>query len=247
MGSGRIGMLRKVVSRTPIPSVVKRTQSGLRIVLYHHIGEDCSYTRQIGVSTTPEMFEAHVRRLVKEYDLVTLEDVRSGVLPRRPLLVTFDDAYRSVLDVAAPIMADHGIQPVFFVSTGPIFDGEALLDNLLSFAETESPEVLADVLGVPQGTSSNHVLRGIVPDWSSQRRQALRDRLATALGASAREWGTRSGLYLTPEDLKVLVDRFNFTLGCHTRTHVHVRGLEASEFEDELTKPMHQLEELTGI
>ncbi|MCH2162354.1 MAG: polysaccharide deacetylase family protein [Phycisphaerales bacterium] len=246
MTSGKVQMLRQVVARTPAPAILRRTQRGLRVVLYHHLAHDCSYTRQIDVSTSPDLFEAHIGKLVKDYDIVGLDDVLAGDLPRRPLLVTFDDAYRSVLEVGAPILASHGIRPVFFVSTAPVFEGEILLDNLLSHAETEEPRLLAEVAGVPRGTSTADILRGLLPDRTSAQRQELKGRLAEALGGSAKDWCERSGLYLKPEELTVLADRYQFSFGGHTRTHVHVRGLAQEELQSELTGPIQQLAGAVG-
>ncbi len=85
------------------PRLLKKLAGGLRAVLYHHLGEPCLFTRRIGVCTPPELFEAHIECLVCDYDIMSLDDVLDGTLPKRPLLITFDDAYRSALDVGAPI------------------------------------------------------------------------------------------------------------------------------------------------
>ena len=59
--------------------------------------------------------------------------VLSGNLPRRALLITFDDGYRSFVDVALPILRRLGLPSVLFV-TGACLEPYSLpLDNLLSY------------------------------------------------------------------------------------------------------------------
>lgn len=57
-------------------------------VVYHHIAEH----------------EDPLKYFVRHFDIVSGSDVVSGTLPRKPLLITFDDAYRSVLDTASTIL-----------------------------------------------------------------------------------------------------------------------------------------------
>lgn len=227
--------LLRVLARSPLPAVLRRLNPrGLRIVLYHHVGEDGPFTRRIGVTTPPERFEAHMKRLSRDYNAVSLRDVIDGNVPQRALLVTFDDAYRSVLDVAAPIAKACGVTPALFVTTAPVFEGEAQLDNLLSCAEEEAPDALSDMFGSP--ASASEIIRTRLPGRSAAEIRELRDRLAARLGASPREWAARMGLYLTPPDLKSLA-KAGFDFGCHTRTHVHLRGMLDDEMETRLPNP----------
>ncbi len=217
----------------------------LRSVIYHHIAEPCAFTRQIGVSTPPEVFESHVKRLSRDYDIVSLDDVLEEKLPKRPLLITFDDAYRSVLDVGAPILKTYGIQPVFFITTSPVFEGEILLENLLSYAEVEAPDAFAEILGVPPGTRTSTIVRHFLPGMSAGARVKLRDRLAVRLGSTSRELGQQMGLYLNPSDLPALDDA-GFSFGSHSRTHAHMRGIRGKELETEIAEPLKQIAEATG-
>ena len=236
--------LRRVLARSPLPAVLRRLNPhGLRVVLYHHVGEDGPFTRRIGVTTPPERFEAHMKRLSRDYNAVSLRDVLDGNVPQRALLVTFDDAYRSVLDVAAPIAKACGVKPLFFITSSPVFEGEAQLDNLLSCAEEESPDALSDMFGSP--ASASEIIRTRLPGRSAAEIRELRDRLAERLGASPREWAARMGLYLTPPDLKSLA-KAGFDFGCHTRTHVHLRGMLDDEMETEIAEPVRQIERATG-
>src|SRR5215470_13508145 len=105
----------------------------LRAVLYHHVTDHPSpLVDQLGVSTRPDVFEAHLCKLARNYEVVSLNTVLSGEMPRRALLITFDDGYRSVAEIALPILRRLGLPSVFFI-TGECLDRDSLpLDNILS-------------------------------------------------------------------------------------------------------------------
>ena len=89
----------------------------LRAVLYHHVADHASsLVDRLAATTPPDVFEAHVRRMARDYEVVSLDDVLSGELPRRALLITFDDGYRSIADVALPILRQRGLPSVFFIT-----------------------------------------------------------------------------------------------------------------------------------
>ena len=239
-------MATKAISMTPLPMVFKHFNRSLRVVLYHHIGDTCSFTEQLGVSTPADVFDGHIRKFALDYDLVSLSDVLSGKLPKRPLLLTFDDAYRSVLDVAAPILKTHRIKPVFFVCSGPIINGEIILDNMLSHAEIERPGLLQNMLGISQENNTKHILLTMMPDRTATQRLALRDQIAEAMGGDARSFAEASNLYLKPEEVRTLSSEYGFSIGGHTRNHVHVRGISEEEMKNELTDHLREIESMTG-
>ena len=110
-----------------------RKRTDLRAVLYHHItGHVSPLVDRLAVSTAPAVFEAHLRKMARDYEVVGLDAVLSGNLPRRALLITFDDGYRSFIEVALPTLRRLGLPSVLFV-TGACLDPYGVpLDNLLS-------------------------------------------------------------------------------------------------------------------
>jgi hypothetical protein len=68
---------------------------------------------------TPPQFEAQIRFLSKFLDFISPADIWSSEsaanLPDRPVLLTFDDGTRGLLDHALPVLKEHGIQSLCFV------------------------------------------------------------------------------------------------------------------------------------
>jgi peptidoglycan/xylan/chitin deacetylase (PgdA/CDA1 family) len=83
------------------------------VLCYHALSEDWP----AALSTTPERFREQIELLLaRGYRASTFEEaVEAG--DRHTFAVTFDDAYRSVLQLARPIMDELGVTGTVFVPT----------------------------------------------------------------------------------------------------------------------------------
>jgi len=89
------------------------------ILTYHRFAEDCSSPLCMPAKT----FE-HQMRYLKEngYHVITAEDLvvflgyRQG-LPHKSVLITMDDGYRSVYNIAYPILKKYGFKATLFIYT----------------------------------------------------------------------------------------------------------------------------------
>lgn len=95
------------------------------ILLYHHVSDSTPAT----TSVSPAVFRRHLDFLAAGGYVVMplsriLETLASGgSLPDMAVAITFDDAYQSVLDVAAPLLQKHGWPFTVFVSTQAVDAG----------------------------------------------------------------------------------------------------------------------------
>lgn len=222
---------------------------GLRVVLYHHLADRSTDVEgPLHVNTPPALFEAHIRRLARDYDVVDLEAVISGSLPRRSLLITFDDGYRSVLDVGLPVLARHGLPSVFFVSSAFVDPMSLPFDNLLCWlaARVGVDEVAARVF---EGESAIRTIEQLVhlttclPYWQRIRLgRELTERYAVDVSQIRGE----SGLFLELDDLRRLAE-FGCVVGNHTRSHVACHTIPDEEVgAAELIDHQHDLQRWTG-
>jgi len=92
------------------------------VLCYHAVSERWP----AALSVTPEALERQAAHLVRHgYRGATLADAlgaRRGARDRT-VVITFDDAYRSVLDLALPILGRHGLPATVFAPTAPIDAG----------------------------------------------------------------------------------------------------------------------------
>ncbi len=89
--------------------------SDLLVLCYHGISE----TWPAPTSVRPDDFEQQLEAFVlRGYRGATLSDALTVPPAEKTLVVTFDDAHRSVLELAAPAMARLGIPGTVYVPTG---------------------------------------------------------------------------------------------------------------------------------
>jgi peptidoglycan/xylan/chitin deacetylase (PgdA/CDA1 family) len=90
-----------------------RHRQRVPILLYHVIADPAPGTPLSGLWVSPSEFSAEMRFLAEHrYHVVTLREVfaywHGASLPRRPVVVSFDDGFRSDYTKARPILAAHG-------------------------------------------------------------------------------------------------------------------------------------------
>jgi peptidoglycan/xylan/chitin deacetylase (PgdA/CDA1 family) len=97
------------------------------VVLGYHAIADHREDAVLGKwSVTPERFAAQLEALAGGgWSFVDLDAVVAALagerdLPRRAVLITFDDAYADLLDNACPALAEHGAPAVVFVVAGKV-------------------------------------------------------------------------------------------------------------------------------
>lgn len=105
----------------------------LRILAYHRVLEQIEppgfgFDLDL-VSASAEGFRRQMQHLRKHFSPMRFDEVsarmaRGQRLPKRAVLVTFDDGYDDNYRVAFPILRDLGMSAMFFVSTGHIDSGE---------------------------------------------------------------------------------------------------------------------------
>jgi peptidoglycan/xylan/chitin deacetylase (PgdA/CDA1 family) len=230
----------------------------LRCVLFHHISSARSpFTQGIGVSTAPEEFEAALRFFAEYYTPVRLEQVLEALdgrsLPPRAVLVTFDDAYASVAEIAAPLCQRFDVPAVFFVNAAFIDNLRLAADNLVCY--------VANVLGmqiisaaaravrgkkeVPEFTSLAEVFTEFFPSLTLAQRDAFLEALRHLGNIDERRLAKEAGLYLTGAQLRAAAS-CDFEIGNHTHTHVHGRSLSMADFPQEIGTNKLELEAISG-
>ena len=229
----------------------------LRCVLFHNVsGAPSPFTDGLPVTITPYHFEETIRFLASHYTPINLEAflaAREGrSLPRRPVLVTFDDAYASIAERAAPICQRHGVPAVFFVNAAFVDNQDLALDNLVCFIanrqgfapiQAAAHEVAGD-LRLSFQTLAN-VAHDFVPQLSLEQRARFKESLVERARIHPGELARQAKLYLTAPQLQGLYD-FGFEIGNHTYSHARCRVLQGTDFDREIGHNQKLLEQITG-
>lgn len=95
------------------------------VLLYHDVSEASSPLHPLNCSTTPAALMAQIDVVRRTFDIVDLSTVLSEHTPTaRPLAaVTFDDGFRSLLDVAEPLLRQADVPFTAFLTVDAIEHG----------------------------------------------------------------------------------------------------------------------------
>jgi peptidoglycan/xylan/chitin deacetylase (PgdA/CDA1 family) len=220
----------------------------LRAVIYHRIEDRAGVHPALNpdlVSARPELFERQMRHLTRSYHPIGASELMAALtgkhtLPPRSVVVTFDDGYRDVVEVAWPILRQYRIPVILFVATSFV-DNPALtfwwdtLWQVLSRTARQQvvlPGVVPRALQLRGGHERLAVAR-IVAEWLKQlspagRRSALAS-LVEQLGVTPEP----TGAVLSWADLRKL-DPATVTVAAHSRTHELLDQVDARVLQAEI-------------
>ena len=106
--------------------------ASLTSVVYHNIGAETGFEAGLNVTIPWQTFAGQIAFLARNYDVVDLNTILSGRLPKRPLLITFDDCYASSFAAAREVLKPLGLPSVFFINPGLLGPDEISLESVLA-------------------------------------------------------------------------------------------------------------------
>ena len=245
------------------------------VLVYHRV-------RQRGLdpwnlTIDPEIFAGQMEVLARDWSPTSLAELVDGFgrrrLPERSVAVTFDDGYADNLEVAAPILLEHGIPTTLFVAAelidagGPLWWDElaALLleparlpatltlssgnGNQWSIPSVAVDEPSAAVSPQPWEATPGTRLRAFYEVWLALRELDAPTR-EEALEEIA-EWADAprpSGrVLLTWEQLREFAAIPGFGLGAHTLTHPALPNCSLEDARAEIAGGADRLRERVGV
>ena len=204
-------------------------------------------TRHLGITTRPDLLASQLDYFARRYVSVGLEEVISGRLPERAILITIDDAYRSVLEVAAPMLKARGLKAVLFANPAPIARPFMPLDNVLSIARSRLATaryremlVQAGLEGLAFHKAAAGSAYGMPPALMGHVKQRMLEALGIAEAALHRDLG----MFLRPADLVALAD-YDIEIANHTMSHTCCHLLQPNDLVSEIADARAELEAMS--
>jgi len=229
----------------------------LRVLTYHRIArsEDSTHSDPHLISATPEMFAHHMQWLEKHYQVIDMQQaldaiVHQAPVPKRAVLITFDDGYPDFRDHAWPVLRQLGLPVTLFVPTAfPGQQGSAFWwDRLYAAVATSmESEIVDEKLGRlklqtdQDRISSALTLRNYVKSLSHPEAMAWIDDVCLKL--------TNEDCVTTApmnwQDLRQLSDQ-GVTIGAHSRTHPLLTKITRQQVHDEISGAQQDIESMMG-
>ena len=254
----RAGVLRGVMQLrrlAPLPIV--------GIVTFHHVHDvaeqrgEYRYDPDVA-DATPKQFRRRLEMLARIGTPIGMADLLRGLegaaLPPNPVMVTFDDGYRSCHDVALPILRELGIPATFFIATSFVTERRLYWWERIAFALHAARRPRAK-LAYPApieidvaDPAARHLLDNLVKNtWGIEIGRFLAE-LYAALDV---EWSPAidaehaDRLIMTWDQVRAL-ERAGMSVESHTRHHHVLETLDDDGLRDELAGARDDLERELG-
>jgi peptidoglycan/xylan/chitin deacetylase (PgdA/CDA1 family) len=219
-GLQTIGHYRRALAPMTLP--------GVAVLCYHGVRDDDMAPRTIPfqyLHIPASTFESHCRVVRDCCDPISLDDWRAAQrggapLPRRPVLITFDDGYRSVLTKGVPMLRKYRLPATVFVCTWPM----------------ESRRMLwFDHIGVRDGENA-------VEGWKLRDYDEWRERCSHTPQLDDSD----PRALMTPDDLRTLANMDGIEIGGHTSRHPILSKAPAGRQREEIEQNIQMIRDWTG-
>lgn len=225
------------------------------IVLYHHVADVAADPWELAVS--PRHFEQQIAVLSQAFEIVPLSEIRSGRTSRKPLAaITFDDGYRDVATVAAPILERFDCPATVFLTTGAIGAKREFWWDELTRIVLES-DYVGDIAFVAKGKDVRRTLTAgrrdrrkahreiwaILASLDGSERADILEALAATTGA---DLAPRPSHAIMSADDVARLKGGPLAVGAHTVTHPNLPDLDPEAQWREISQSRRDCEILTG-
>jgi peptidoglycan/xylan/chitin deacetylase (PgdA/CDA1 family) len=206
-----------------------RVAGRLLVLGYHRVagGSD-----PYGLAVRPDYFAAHLDALGEHARVLPLAEatvrLQAGTLPRRAVVLTFDDGYADMATRVAPMLAARGMTATVFVATG-FLGGEFWWDRLARVVAGNGGEPLAALHARFEAMEPGD-----------------RDRRVAELEGQHASPGTPEHRALDAAEVIALAAGGVVEVGGHTVRHLRLTAIDPAQRVREVRECKRFLEELTG-
>lgn len=222
------------------PSVLGRLPGANPAFLFYHLVSDdeIAHVRHLSPYKNTRRFREDLDHLLKEYHPLSLADVlahfrRGTPFPARSFLLSFDDGFREMHDIVAPILLGKGVPAVFFLCSDLIDNGTLCFLHKASLLadRAQQQDAMAAIRLIGQrvgrawkdpGEFASYLLSIPYGD-----REAL-DRFAPLLNMDFDAYLRERTPYLSSGQVRGLI-RDGFAVGAHSIDHPLYSDLDLEE------------------
>ncbi|MGI9424898.1 MAG: polysaccharide deacetylase family protein [Hyphomicrobiaceae bacterium] len=136
---------------TVLSRIASLFRHDIRILIYHRVVDPNRAYDAANVSATPDQFGRQLDYIAQEYDVIGFADLLAvykgrQTLPKRPLLITFDDGFADNYAFAFPALSERNLTAAFFVTTEHIGQRELFWFDKIGFLLRHARETSWDLL-----------------------------------------------------------------------------------------------------
>lgn len=228
-----------MLSKIPIGLLQRITRIGLIIPFYHMVSnEPVLHIKHLYRYKNIKEFKNDLDFLLKCYSPIAMQDLldflkKDCQLPKNCFLLTFDDGFREMSDIVAPILLEKGIPATFFVNSGFVDNKRMCYQHKISLIieclqNAECPNlknIIMEIL-IKNGVVSDRLISGILSIDHQQER--IVDDLAKIMNINFEDYLLRVKPYLTSYQIMKMI-KDGFGIGAHSIDHPYYFRLSLEE------------------
>ena len=239
-------------------ALLKKLSPPTCLLPYHHIvsDEDVLHIKYLYDYKNVSQFTNDLDILLKNFKPVSPDDLvesiqRQRKLPANTFLLTFDDGFREVHDVIAPLLEAKGIPAIFFINPAFIDNKQLFYRSKASLliyellANKNNEGLLDDVAHVlNSGDKSADELIILIKKLKREDEEII-DALATEFSLSFDDYLKKQKPFLTREQL-ISLSKKGFTIGAHSWDHPHYDELSLADQIAQTVNSCNYVKEITN-
>ncbi len=212
--------------------VIGLSPNRVRSLLYHSIERSTNaYIDGLDINIHPDIFAIHLDFAKKHYSVVPIDDVTHGLYGPKPLVITFDDGYKSVETEAVPLLRARDLPAtVYLIGTAVI--GNMVWVNELNYALNTHPEEIQHILAdypTLAGQDRAGVMWHVQSAFTPSEIELLMCRIENELPAK------KDPPILFSDALAVAqMRKWGISFGFHTRDHYNLQNCGPAMLERQL-------------
>lgn len=246
----------RVLERFRVGRLARRVGlwKGVLVLNYHRMGspDGSGFARSLW-SATAEDFDAQLRMLTRNFDVVSPDEVADRPEARgRRVLLTFDDGYRDNHEIALPALRRHGVPATFFVVPGFLDNpGVAWWDDIAWMVDNADVSLLVlpehglidlDLTNPVARDEAADLLAHVYKGLPGDRTGHFLDLLADRTGAGRCPSALGADLWMSWDEVRELRDA-GMTIGGHSFTHPVLARLDRDQQAVEIDRCAERMRE----
>lgn len=232
----------------------------LTVLNYHRVTDphdpSCD-TFKPNISATPEMFDRQVAYMKHNFDMVSASDITAcvegtGTLPSHAAIITFDDGYADNYTNAYPVLKQHGVPALIFITTDFVGLSKPSFWDVAAcaFTHTEMTSAILPLTG-KQTWSNESEKYGVMMRWietlktvPEEEKQNYAKQLPAILGVDSAEQRCNN-VFMTWDQVREMAAN-GIEFGSHTLTHPIMTRIPEEQVTRELLESKRLIEHELG-
>ncbi len=220
---------------------------------YHLIADDTpDYIKNLYQIKKGSEFQRDLSFLKKNYHLISYDNFLTQKFRNQSFILTFDDGFKELITQILPILEQHQIPAIFFITTSLIDNKEWMYKNLLSILiekvrltdEATLKSIFKDFLDLKSDSEIRKTVSNFLINITNDTN--LPREIAKKMGIDESQLLQTLKPYLAKDEIVALSKHPLITVGAHSTQHFHYKFLDQKEIKEDIITSCKIIQSITN-